>query len=73
MTPIETITFSELKEGDRFRFASDKQKVVYQVTGKEGKKNLYNQVNEVGQKTWLHDRAGLPSSPVIFIRNVYKK
>jgi len=64
-------TFGELRQGDRFYFVGDKQKIAYQVTLEtlSGKQQSYNQVDAAGKNVWIHDKQAPGDKPVIFLRH----
>lgn len=70
MKPNTATTFAELRVGDRFYFAADKQKKVYQLTREAllGKP-FYNHFDGNGNKVWMFDRQSDKNKPVVFLRH----
>ena len=58
-------TMQELQPGDRFYFASDGKRIVYQVTTCR----KYNLVTNSGAKRWQYDRPADADRAGIFLRN----
>jgi hypothetical protein len=62
--------FGELRQGDRFYFAGDKKKIVYQVTTERlVNKSSYNIVDAEGKALWPFDKQSAHDKPVIFLRH----
>ena len=67
-TPKTKVELGELKSGDRFYFASDAKRIVYQVTVPWLVKTQYNLIeNDVQQ--WAWDKEASSKKQVIFLRH----
>lgn len=70
MTRNTHTELGNIKKGDRFYFASDKKKIVYQLINEGSHLNHpeYNMVED-GQKIWPYNKIGKSVSSVIYLRS----
>jgi hypothetical protein len=69
MEPKTQTTTGKLKIGDRFYFASDSKKEVYQLINQTDKSAFYNKINKAGNRGWQWDREATKERLVIFLRS----